>query len=975
MLRIIILFMISLFIIFISPIFYTDVQSFELVGLIISENSAQRGDNERMFIPGIAIVKFKPGYKSFLGLNRVEIDEFNRAMVKIGINSIEKMFPEHKGQELKKGEPDLSLFYIVRFSEMVDVNFIVSKFSRLKSVEYAEPHYIYRPHFIPNDPYFSAYQWYLRKVQIPLAWDITQGDTNVVIGIVDTGVDLDHPDLAGNIWHNWRENPGNGIDDDGNGYVDDFVGWDFGGKDNFNNDRTKQDNDPSEKKPVHGTHVAGIASAVTNNGIGVAGVGFKCKIMAVKVSIDDDTENLIYYGYEGIVYAADNGAKVINCSWGGGGGSRFEQEIINYATSKGALVVAAAGNDRSDEFHSPSGYKYVLSVASVDSNDVKAGYSNFGETIDVTASGGVFYVDGGIFNTWYNDTYEFLTGTSMASPLVAGIAGLVRAKFPELTPEQVAEKIRVTSDPIDDKNPNYRYQLGFGRVNAYRALTVNSPAVRFVDFVIDDSLGNRDGAIDPGEVIRVKGIFKNYLSLASNLIARIETTDPYVQIINESFVIGSLGTLQSRDNFSEPFKFQILPSTPENYTIKFVIKISSGSYNDFVYFKVLVRPTFREHNANFVALTITSRGNLAFNDYPANTQGKGLRYRDGENLLFEGAFMAGVNSSLIVDVARDETGQNQLRDFSPKTSFYLITPGNISAQDGFSIFTDSLASVQNRVKIDVILNSYSFDQTFDDMNFVLLKYSVVNKSGVDYQNFRAGLFLDFDLGSAYENVIKYDRVGRFVYVYDTDPNGEKTLTSIALVGGGEEGVWFINNAGNDGFWGIYDGFKKSEKWEALSYKGVRRDSAGAGDVSVVISGGVPILKNGDTLKIGFAIVCGDSLQVLRNAIAKAKDRWNQIVTNTGGQETIPKSFVLHQNYPNPFNSETNISFDLPETSDVTIEIYDIAGRRITTLIEGEKFTPGRKIVKFKADGFPSGVYICRVKAGKFEGAGKMVLMK
>jgi serine protease len=117
--------------------------------------------------------------------------------------------------------------------------------------------------------------------------------------------------------------------------------------------------------------------------------------MAVKVSIDDDNENLIYYGYEGIVYAVDNGAKVINCSWGGGGGSRFEQEIINYATSKGALVVAAAGNGRTDEFHSPSGYKYVLSVASVDSNDVKAGYSNFGETIDVCAPGGVFSVDGG----------------------------------------------------------------------------------------------------------------------------------------------------------------------------------------------------------------------------------------------------------------------------------------------------------------------------------------------------------------------------------------------------------------------------------------------------------------------------------------------------------------------------------------------------------------------------------------------------
>jgi serine protease len=973
MMRFVFLLCITLLSILISPIFEIDGEVVKIYGVEFNaQGSGQRV--ERRYIPGVAIVKFKEGYKSFLGLKKIEIDEFNKVAGQLGITSVEPMFSEKVGQSLKRGEVDLSLFYLVRFSEMLDVNLVVSKLSRLNSVEYAEPHYIYKPNFTPNDPYFQTYQWYLRKVQLPLAWDITQGDTNVVIGIVDTGVDLDHPDLAGNIWHNWREIPNNGIDDDGNGYVDDFVGWDFGGKDNFNNDRRKQDNDPSEKKPVHGTHVAGIASAVTNNGIGVAGAGFKCKIMAVKVSIDDDNENLIYYGYEGIVYAVDNGAKVINCSWGGGGGSRFEQEIINYATSKGALVVAAAGNERTDEFHSPSGYKYVLSVASVDSNDVKAGYSNFGETIDVCAPGGVFSVDGGIYNTWYNDTYISLTGTSMASPLVAGIAGLVRAKFPGLSPLQVAEKIRVSADPIDDKNPYYRYQLGFGRVNAYKALTISSPAVRFEDFFVDDSLGNKDGAVDPGEVIQIKGVFKNYLDPASNLIARVETNDPYVQIINGTFTIGSLGTLQSKDNYSEPFKFQILPTTPENYTIKFIVKISSGAYNDFVYFKVLVRPTYRDHNANFVTLTVTSRGNLAFNDYPHNTQGKGLIYRDGNNLLFEGAFMVGVGSSSIVDVARDETGQRQRDDFSSKTSFKLITPGNISAQDGFSVFTDSLAPSQNKVGVDVILNSFSFDQTFDDMNFVLLKYSVVNKSGKDYLNIRAGLFLDFDLGSAYENVVKYDPVGDFVYVYDTDPNGEKTLAGVALVSGNEQGIWLINNAG-DSFWGIYDGFTKYEKWEALSYKGVKRNTAGAGDVSVVISGGAGTFKNGDTLKVGFAIVCGDSLSVLRNAVLRARMRWNQIVTDTGLEQTLPKSFALYQNYPNPFNIETNIKFDLPETADVTVEIFDVLGKRVKVLVNNEKFDAGTKIVKFRADDLPSGVYFYRVRAGKFSAVNKMVLLK
>lgn len=970
--KILLLFSLSIIAVLISPFFYPS-EKVELSGLMVKQSFYQVGDRERLFIPGIAIVKFRPEYKNRLDLKRVEIDEFNSVSLQLGITSVEKMFPTHTGNSLKKGEPDLSLFYIVRFPEMMSVDFVVAKLSNLKSVEYAEPHYIYRPHFIPNDPFFLTHQWYLRKVQMPLAWDITQGDTNIVIGIVDTGVDLDHPDLARNIWRNWREIPNNGIDDDRNGYVDDFVGWDFGGKDNFNNQRSKQDNDPSEKKPVHGTHVAGIASAVTNNGIGVAGAGFRSKIMAVKVSIDDDDDNLIYYGYEGIVYAVDNGAKIINCSWGGGGSSRFEQEVIRYATAKGALVVAAAGNDRSDEFHSPSGYKHVLSVASVDSNDVKAGYSNFGETVDVCAPGGTT-ADGRIFNTWYNDTYTSIMGTSMASPLVAGIAALVRARFPELTPDQVAEKIRVTADPIDDKNPNYRHQLGYGRVNAYRALTVNSPAVRFEDFIIDDSLGNKDGAIDPGETIQIKGIFKNYLLPASNLVATLETSDPYVQIISGAFTIGTLGTLQSRSNFSEPFKFRIDPSTPENHTVKFVVKISAGSYNDFVYFKVFVRPTFREHNANFITLTVTSRGNLAFNDYPSNTQGKGLLYRDGNNLLFEGAFMAGFSSSKIVDVARDETGQRQRSDFIHRTPFYLRTPGNISAQDGFAIFSDSLAPSPNRIGIEVQLNSFAFDQTLDDMNFVLLKYSIINKSGSDYANFRAGLFLDFDLGSAYENMIVYDRVGNFVYVYDIEPDGEKTLTGIALIGGANQGVWFINNAG-DNLWGIYDGFTKSEKWEALSYRGVRRDSAGAGDVSVVISGGTSLFKNRDTLKIGFAIVCGDSLQALRRAVMRARERWEFIITDTGSDKIIPKKFVLYQNYPNPFNIETNIKFALPKPANVTIEIFDVTGRKVRTLIKDEKFDVGEKTVKFVANDLPSGVYIYRIKAGEFEASKKMVLLK
>jgi subtilisin family serine protease len=963
-----------------SPLFDVQGRDENFEGMRIQIRGASKG---KRYIPGIVIVKFKSELRRYLRKSYVGVDEFNRVASQLGMLSIERMFPNHRA-ELGKGIVDLSLIYIARFPENMDMLMIARKLSRLRGIEYAEPHYIYEPHFIPNDTLLYR-QWYIYKVKLPEAWDITRGDTNIVIGIIDTGVDLDHPDLAGNLWRNWDEIPGNGIDDDGNGYVDDFIGWDFGGKDNFNNDPSKQDNNPSEKrKPgkIHGTHVAGIASAVTNNGLGIAGAGFKCRIMAVKVAVDDDPNNFIYYGYQGIVYAVDNGAKIINCSWGGSGGSSFEQDIINYATQKGALVVAAAGNNRSDEFHSPSGYKHVLSVAAVDANDRKTSYSNYGETVDVTAPGGEFAIDGGIFSTYLDDTYKSLSGTSMASPLVAGIAALVRARYPNLTPDQVAEKIRVTAKPIDDLNQGYRYQLGYGRVDAYRALTVSSPAIRFEDYVIDDSLSNGDMAFDPGEIIQVRGIFRNYLERASNISIQLTTDDPYVTILNGSFNIASLGQGESKDNFETPFKFKINPDAPENHTVRFVIKISSGSYNDFVTFKILVRPTFRDHNANYITLTITSRGNLAYNDYPNNRQGRGLRYKGGNDMLFEGAFLAGVDSIALVDVARDETGRKQERDFASRTPFLLKSPGDISAQDGHSVFTDSIAPRQNMIGVEVILNSFAFNRTPDDMNFVILKYTIINTSRRDFINFRAGLFLDFDLGSVTENIIKYDAENKLVYVYDIDPEGERALAGISFLGrSGSFGmddedisVWFINNAGGDGYWGIYDGFTKVEKWEALSYKGVARDSAGAGDISVVIGTGSSLLEGGDTLVIGFAIICGDSLEVMRRAVAQARIRWNEILTSPSPIEKIVKNYQLYQNYPNPFNIETFIKFAVPETQFVQIDIYDLMGRKVEALVSERKL-PGRYVIKFNADGLSSGVYFYTLKAGKYIITRKMLLIK
>ena len=254
----------------------------------------------------------------------------------------------------------------------------------------------------------------------------------IVIAIVDSGSDLEHEDLADNIYLNLND-PINGIDDDQDGYIDNYKGWDFVGLSASN---LKEDNNPdvTADSCEHGVHVSGLASAVTNNIKGIASLAQNAKLMIVKVGADDNA-NAIYRGYDGIIYAVDHGAKIINCSWGGPGGGAFGQDVINYALSKNCLVVAAAGNSNSLVPIYPAAYQGVLAVANVNSNDLKSTSSSYGYHVGI-ASPGV-----GILSTNNGGKYGIKGGTSMASPIVSSAVALVMAKFPSLTAIQVAQMI------------------------------------------------------------------------------------------------------------------------------------------------------------------------------------------------------------------------------------------------------------------------------------------------------------------------------------------------------------------------------------------------------------------------------------------------------------------------------------------------------------------------------------------------------
>ncbi|MCF8365495.1 MAG: S8 family serine peptidase, partial [Bacteroidales bacterium] len=309
--------------------------------------------------------------------------------------------------------------------------------------------------FIPNDPDY-AYQYHHPLMKNDQAWDITLGNPSIIIAITDDGVELTHSDLAPNIWVNTGELPGNGIDDDGNGYIDDVNGWDFSSGNNNPN--------PNQSSDSHGTHVAGIAAARTNNSIGVAGVSGHSTIMPLQFYGGDPWTAAVINAT--FTYAADNGAKIVNTSynidfWVG---DPVFTAGLQYLYDAGVLHLNSAGND---SYPNPprQAFQQTLLVASTDASDIKSSFSNYGNGIDISAPGS------SIGSTFPGNLYAFLSGTSMATPNAAGVAALIWSDNPTWTRDQVAAQLLATADNIDAANPTLAGLLGSGRVNSYAALT------------------------------------------------------------------------------------------------------------------------------------------------------------------------------------------------------------------------------------------------------------------------------------------------------------------------------------------------------------------------------------------------------------------------------------------------------------------------------------------------------------------------
>lgn len=332
----------------------------------------------------------------------------------------------------------------------------------------------------PNDPYFDK-QWSLNNdgsfrswaksdadVDMPEAWDITQGSEGVTVAILDSGVRPGHAELAGRLWINAGEVANNGVDDDGNGYIDDVHGWNMV-------------NESADTRDVlgHGTHVAGIIGANGNNGLGYAGVDWHCKLMVLKV-LDDDHSGLYSWWAKAIHYAVDNGADIINMSLGGTTELQTLADAVQYAYDHDVLIVASMQNFNNDVVYYPAGHALTLAVGSSDPDDrrstalagMEAYGSNYGDHIDVLAPGNYIY---GLSHFSELDQNTQMSGTSQAAPLVTGIAALVWGHEPDLTLDALVQRLTASAeDGVGDARedtPGWDRYYGYGRVNAFRALT------------------------------------------------------------------------------------------------------------------------------------------------------------------------------------------------------------------------------------------------------------------------------------------------------------------------------------------------------------------------------------------------------------------------------------------------------------------------------------------------------------------------
>lgn len=635
----------------------------------------------------------------------------------------------NKYSEIYKTEEALLRTYYVDFQgdvppELFCEQLLISN----KNIELAEPYTIDRPLLtIPNDPRVTM-QGVLNTIKAFNAWDITKGDTNVIIGISDNGVFQEHEDITGNIATNWGEIPNNGRDDDGNGFPDDFRGANLA----FGMDGKSPGNtyNPSES---HGTSVAGIAAAATDNAKGIAGIGFKCRLFPIKTSPYDVDD--IYYGYESILYAAKRGCKVLNCSWGTvKKPSSVDKSIIDYAIANDVAIVAACGNNyHSTDITLPAGYDGVLGVGEVDALDNITNSTSIGPQTMIMAQG---YGNHAPNN---NNSYEQLTnGTSYASPVIAGVVALVRSRYPNLNARQAIELVRQSTDELSLGNDEQYNFFVPGRVNLLKALqndNITIPSIRPKSLIIKNSSGEVTNRLQAGDDIKLTFNAFNYLSEAKNLRFALSIYRASTASLKVTDSVAHIAEVKA-NSVAEIGEFGIhVNSVNPSYVFFRVDIYGENDYHDFFIWRFTPKSDITTLSNEVISFSVGDRATFGYGMKDLGFQGVGFVYKDFLSQLYKSGIMATESNTNTISALHDNNSfdSNSFKNYKTFTG----TDKNIG------VFSDSSQYSVNPIGL-LIKTEYTFPSSKIPVTRILV--NIKNISGKTLKALSVGYFADWDIG-------------------------------------------------------------------------------------------------------------------------------------------------------------------------------------------------------------------------------------
>ena len=888
-------------------------------------------------IPGRVIIKFgnDPGLSKTNG--KTGIKSVDKILLKAGDFKVNYAFPFLRNSR-KAEKKMLENICIVHFSPDYDIEMMIDELNNDPSVVYAEPMRIFQMQDIPNDPQFPSMEWFDR-VNAAAAWDEVKGEQgDVVIAVVDGGIDLAHEDLQANIWINEDEIPGNGIDDDNNGFIDDVNGW------NFDTDN----NNPSLIDGNHGTHVAGIAAAVTNNGKGISSLSWNCRVMTLKMAVLGKSRG-VGMGFTSIVYAVNNGADIISCSWGNHSTpSQYEQEVIDFALANGVLIVAAAGNYNNDidskEFY-PASYRGVLSVgASGSSNDSKPEFSNYGKNVDVFTPG----VD--ILSSIPNDQYDIISGTSMATPLTAALAALVKTQHPDWGPLQVREQIRITCDNIENANPGFEGKMGSGRINAFRAVTENdSPGLQISGVSWQEIEGNGDNIIDAGETIGLNITFTNYLEDGANINIELQSEDPAINIIENQ---QSINVLNHGDSTELNFVFSTDNSLEDGHVLRFYTGISADNdYEDTDRLRLVITPPqYVTHNTGKLRVSVIDNGNIGAAGFIGASCGAGFIF-DGHQFLYESGFLAGTGPDRVSDALR-VIFQERKHDFklAEGQSISIGDTSGIFDRVSHVIFDDRMA--ENPLNIRVDLQGYTINQP-DSAGFIVLEYEIKNENAAPLENIYFGFYLDIDINANAEDLLNHNAAERMVVTQNSINNPDKiaALKLLSEVPGYHHHTFSIAPGVSD-----FIEFTDAQKFQSMS-GGIQEGPSLQNDVSSMTGAGPFTLQPGQSETFAIALFGAGNMAELENTADMVQNLWD-IFVGIGENEKLQEE-VRFSLFPNPVTDKLNINWESQRTAGISFEVINLNGQVLASK-NLPNAIPGRHSLQWQTEDLPAGSYILRM---------------